>query len=390
MGLLLALLCFIGQVGAHEPPEAREYSSLVSIDPYLFVFGGRTEEGLQNDVHFMDTRSLEWSGALHRPWCCVDSQPMNSVGQAPSKRYMHTGSAVGSRMYIFGGDSSLGLLNDVHVFEAASMSWYGEATVVGDQPVERRGHAAAVVGTQIYIFGGEGINGWLSDLHVLDTGGLTWSQPRASGTPPPHLSFFTLSALPTSSFSSPFLLDGGRALAGRLLLIGGAHQNNPERCSEVVYQYDTATSAWSILSTEGPSPWPRSSHAAAVLNTNAGAQSSDEALPGPLLMVWGGRPGKGVYAPSAGGGGSGVDNSGNFTDVHVFRTDTNTWSGELYLYQRPAPRLAAVTATAGQLVYMYGGWEGGRLVNRVDVYVAGKDAIRDRDLVVWSYVVEPS
>jgi hypothetical protein len=53
---------------------------------------------------------------------------------------------------------------------AVSMSWVGELSVGGKQPPERRAHSSAVVGLNIYIFGGESSLGvTLSDLHVFDT-----------------------------------------------------------------------------------------------------------------------------------------------------------------------------------------------------------------------------
>ena len=42
---------------------------------------------------------------------------MNEVGVAPSKRYKHTASTVDTRMFVFGGYSEIGLLNDVHIFD---------------------------------------------------------------------------------------------------------------------------------------------------------------------------------------------------------------------------------------------------------------------------------
>jgi hypothetical protein len=121
---LVHIIFSCARAGAQvAPPIPREYSSLAFIDHHVIVFGGKDSGGaFLNDVHIFDIRNLAWSGALYRPWCCTLSELQDAVspevGAAPSPRYQHTASSVGMRMYIFGGATDAGLVNDVRVFDA--------------------------------------------------------------------------------------------------------------------------------------------------------------------------------------------------------------------------------------------------------------------------------
>jgi hypothetical protein len=57
------------------------------------------------------------------------------------------------------------------LFCAGTTLWR-ELRVKGDCPARRTGHAAAVVGTKVYIFGGKDQQGrLLNDLYILHTSG---------------------------------------------------------------------------------------------------------------------------------------------------------------------------------------------------------------------------
>lgn len=134
-------------------------------------------------------------------------------GTPPCGRYGHTASVVGRRIFIFGGFDGNSQLNDVHVLDfketegaCGSTSWpslpsllcgheqgvtwahpqvsscvcvsdgelqyfWTQPFLTGKAPCGRYGHTASVVGTKIYVFGGNaGTNMRLNDLHILDTG----------------------------------------------------------------------------------------------------------------------------------------------------------------------------------------------------------------------------
>lgn len=69
-------------------------------------------------------------------------------------RGLHSVTAVGNKLYLFGGAPQKGgMLNDLWVLDVASMQWT-ELHPEGQLPHVRCSHTAAVMGTSIVIFGG--------------------------------------------------------------------------------------------------------------------------------------------------------------------------------------------------------------------------------------------
>jgi len=132
-------------------------------------------------------------------------EAVNVRGTPPCGRYGHTASVVGRKIFVFGGFDGNSQLNDVHVLDQKEVNEgpfslpliiipaeplqshllpvlcrYAEGEVqyawtqphiTGKAPCGRYGHTASVVGSKIYIFGGNaGTNMRLNDMHILDTG----------------------------------------------------------------------------------------------------------------------------------------------------------------------------------------------------------------------------
>jgi hypothetical protein len=71
----------------------------------------------------------------------------------------------------FGGTDGLQWFNDTWFFDARSNSWV-QIECTGHIPSPREGHAAALVGDIVYIFGGRGSDGKiLSDLYAFKVPG---------------------------------------------------------------------------------------------------------------------------------------------------------------------------------------------------------------------------
>lgn len=129
-----------------------------------------------------------------------------STENAPLPRSSHCISAVGHKVFVIGGENvaRVPINSDVHMLDLAgeknTMSW--ETVSTSGIPMSPRiAHAQAVVGSCIWIFGGrQGITmgeGPLNDLHCFDTATLTWSVPptEPSSSPPPPRSFHKMVAI---------------------------------------------------------------------------------------------------------------------------------------------------------------------------------------------------
>lgn len=93
-------------------------------------------------------------------------------------RGAHSACAIGSKLYIFGGLSphnpSSGkmddyeYLNTVLVFDFNTAKW-SIPQLKGTVPQPCAGHAAAVAGTNMFVFGGRNGSLLLQDMYMLDT-----------------------------------------------------------------------------------------------------------------------------------------------------------------------------------------------------------------------------
>jgi Galactose oxidase, central domain len=70
------------QITERSPPAPRADHTVTAIAGRIYVFGGSAAAGqLVNDIHFFDTLTERWSGALVRDWCCLVGDQVNEVGQ---------------------------------------------------------------------------------------------------------------------------------------------------------------------------------------------------------------------------------------------------------------------------------------------------------------------
>ena len=124
----------IGYRGA--APARREGHTAVAVEDYIITFGGcYLDKKCFNDLFVFNTRTNNWV------------VPKVS-GMPPLEREGHTATMVGPLMYVYGGSSEVGYLDDVFALnvnpglpgsgEELPMAW-GHIDVSGPQPVGREG-----------------------------------------------------------------------------------------------------------------------------------------------------------------------------------------------------------------------------------------------------------
>eukprot|EP00667_Euglena_gracilis_P014569 EG_transcript_15089 len=162
----------------------------------------------------------------------------------------HAAFCVDGTMLVFGGmDSTYSYSNKTYSYDFASELW-SLADCAGDVPCPRYRFAAALThdACRLYVFGGQGEAGVLSDLHVLDVQAQRWER--------------------LSNDSSAGELPEGRFLAtlshcrDRLLLFGGAKYAGGQELVSLgdLWAYDFAAARWQHVDLPGPSP--RNGHCA--------------------------------------------------------------------------------------------------------------------------------
>jgi N-acetylneuraminic acid mutarotase len=215
-------------------PSRREGHSATAVEDLIVTFGGcYLDKKCMNDVNVFNTRSNMWV----RP--AIDGLP-------PVEREGHTATIVGSLMYVYGGSSQVGYLDDVYVLnvrpdiplqgEEMQMAW-GHVDMSGTPPLGREGHSAVRSGTHIILFGGYTEKGFTNELIVLDTALSAWQRPAVTGTKPEPREGHTAIVFKNRMFIFGGFMNGG--------------------CLNDVHALDLKTFAWERVATTGTPPSER-------------------------------------------------------------------------------------------------------------------------------------
>lgn len=189
----------------------------------LFVFGGATQTGSLNDVQKLDVGSGMWTD-------------VEVKGVPPSPRTHRSSVVIGSKVYFYsGGHSGPDPVGDrrVHCLDTAAMSWSSLAPL-GDSPKPRHGHILVALNNKIYLHGGMAGSTFYDDLFILDLDRNSWSTVKKKKTFPP-----ARAAHEAVIINKDLILFGGMNKVGAL---------------DDAYKFNTESRTWSKLEFEGPAP----------------------------------------------------------------------------------------------------------------------------------------
>lgn len=123
----------------------------------------------------------------------------------------------------------------------------GAAEEGEEVPRPRGGHSGCLVGSRLYLFGGEDVmRRPLGELLVLDLATWQWSRPETSGPTP-----------------GPRSAHAAAMYRGRYMLVFGG--GSVAHCNNELWVLDTHSMEWSEVDSEGPVPPPRAGHAGSIL-----------------------------------------------------------------------------------------------------------------------------
>ncbi|KAL0045620.1 hypothetical protein WJX82_011651 [Trebouxia sp. C0006] len=261
----------------HPPPRYEHAASLIGHS--LYVIGGNCGGRYLNDVWVLSLDNLTWQlvTTSAKPLPPVgggtfdeiesevstpllghkeDSSKPSSSALPPSAG--HVLLAWGSNLLCIGGHTKAGTYSHlrkakdakvymvIRVLDTHKHEW-SIISPAGNAPPQRGGHSGTLVGSKVYLFGGEdAARRPQGDLFVLDLADMEWQSPEVTGTPPP-----ARSAHAAAAYQQRYLLIFG----------GGSVAN----CFGDLYVLDTESMHWSCRATQGPPPAPRAGHAGDVL-----------------------------------------------------------------------------------------------------------------------------
>jgi hypothetical protein len=273
-------------------PTARRFHSAVWTGTLMIIWGG--ENGnfrLNNGSRFNPStgiwgltsvtgaptarrsHSAVWTGTEMIVWGGLDSTPLGSGGRynsstnvwapttltgAPARRWEHTAVWTGSVMIIWGGrgNDDPGLKTGSR-YTPSTNSW--AATSIGaDVPTARSAHTAVWTGSEMIVWGGLSVDGY-----IIDSGG------RFS----PMLNAW----VPTSTGGAPSSRRHHTAVwtGAEMIVWGGTTSSSLD--TNTGGRYSLATDTWTPTPTGGSTPGARNGHSAVWTGTE--------------MIVWGGAVG---------------------------------------------------------------------------------------------------
>lgn len=242
-------------------------------------------------------------------------EPITTNGDVISKRYQHTGSAVGNDLYFIGGQElPEKRFDEIFVLHTDTMT-VGKVNPVSGLPPKFARHTAVTIEKKIYLFGGfDGVSRHFH-LSVFDTISTEWASPRPQGPPPPS----------RTNHSAV-------AVGSKMYVFGGMYKDNAGGNDKLIFLNDMyalnteGQLRWDRIPQKGDLPTPRCGHRMAVF--------------GHMLVLF--------------GGGCGEQWDSKFSDVYVFDTTTNEWVKPKITGQAPVCTFT-VTFSAGVFLFVFGG-----------------------------------
>ncbi|KAI0314774.1 hypothetical protein OF83DRAFT_1267104 [Amylostereum chailletii] len=152
-------------------PARRTGHVCITHGEHIIIFGGTDGQYHYNDTWMFDVPTRQWT-------------ELTCIGYIPSPREGHAAALVDDVMYVFGGRGIDGKdLSDLTAFKISSQRWFMFQNM-GPSPSGRSGHAMASFGARVFVLGGESYVGQMQDepavIHVLDTKHIKY--PQADGT----------------------------------------------------------------------------------------------------------------------------------------------------------------------------------------------------------------
>ncbi|KAG0055969.1 Negative regulator of mitotic exit, partial [Linnemannia elongata] len=228
------------QVMSTSPfPRFSHTASYVQTGTDIYVFGGVVKGTAQRDMHVIDSQSLH-----------CQLLPVGG-GDSPPATSGHTAVTLGHYIMYFGGKDAKNKCSDaLYVLHTIRKEW-NKPTILGLLPAPRHSHAACVIGTTLYIFGGQFNGYYLNDIACFDMKSLNTSNPRWNRLEP-------ASELPPARAG-----HCAAAHDGKVYIFGGA---DDQFFYNDIWCYDPQTNKWEAVPAFGVLPTSRQGHAASVVD----------------------------------------------------------------------------------------------------------------------------
>ncbi|XP_047425091.1 rab9 effector protein with kelch motifs [Mugil cephalus] len=226
-----------------EVPSAREGHTLCVVKGKLYLFGGVSSPDATEclpGVYSFDIVSLTWE--------CLE------VGGVALRALRHSSVAAVDNIYVYGGTVDRNPTDDLMVFNTVSLTWTPVKTS-GSLPPRLWGQSFALVGDQVFMFGGYGAGGdFCKDLYVLTTENLMWQKWEVRGESPVACIGHTL----TAHHDKDIYLFGGKVTS----------EDGTVTSSNEIHKLSIAKMKWKLPLYVGIPPSRRHGHTSFILHSH--------------------------------------------------------------------------------------------------------------------------
>ncbi|KAK1911026.1 hypothetical protein P3342_011628 [Pyrenophora teres f. teres] len=268
--------------------------------------------------------------------------PISTTGDGPGPRVGHASLLVGNAFIVFGGDTKLADNDDLddtlYLLNTSTKHW-SRALPQGPRPTGRYGHTLNILGSRIYIFGGQVEGFFFNDLVAFDLNSLQSSASRWEVLLPN-----TKEQVSPQGKSPPARTNHSVVTWNdKLYLFGGT---DGLTWFNDVWTYEPRSNSWTELDCIGYIPVAREGHSAALVNDT--------------MYIFGGRTQEGV----------------DLGDLAAFRISSRRW----YMFQNMGH---SPSARSGHSMTSFG---------KHIVVLAGEpsSSISDRNELSLSYILDTS
>ncbi|KAI1408582.1 hypothetical protein F5Y13DRAFT_204742 [Hypoxylon sp. FL1857] len=327
-------LTFTSSVPSPFPRYGAAVNSVSSKEGDIYVMGGLINSSTVKGDLWM----IEAGGNM-------SCYPLATTSEGPGPRVGHSSLLVGNAFIVYGGDTKIDetdiLDETLYLLNTSTRQW-SRALPAGPRPSGRYGHSLNIVGSKIYIFGGQVEGYFMNDLAAFDLNQLQMPNNRweilsenietggaVQGKVPPARTNHSM-----ITYNDKMYLFGG---------------TNGFQWFNDVWCYDPAVNKWTQLDCIGYIPVPREGHAAALVDD--------------VMYVFGGRTEEGA----------------DLGDLAAFRITSRRWYTFQNMGPSPSPRSGHSMTAVGKSVVVVGG-EPSSTTNQVNdlsiVYVLDTTKIR--------------
>ncbi|TKX23049.1 galactose oxidase-like protein 4 [Elsinoe australis] len=286
-------------------------NAVASRDGAIYIMGGLIEGAtVKGDLWIIEAGQSSLS-----------TYPVQTTSEGPGPRVGHASLLVGNAFIVFGGDTKTeesDLLDDTLYLLNTSTKQWSRAAPAGTRPPGRYGHTLNILGSKIYIFGGQVEGFFFNDLVAFDLNALQQATNRweilvqnTIDGGPPH------GQIPPARTNHSIITWNDR-----LYLFGGT---DGVTWFNDVWSYDPRTNAWTQLDCIGYIPAAREGHAAALV--------------GDVMYVFGGR----------------TEEGNDLGDLAAFRISSRRWYTFQNMGPSPSPRSGHSMTTVGKTIVVLAG-----------------------------------